>query len=443
MSVDKPTIPFSWAVAQLSDVAGFEMGQAPPASECNVTGVGTIFVKAGEFGKDLPVVREWTTKPLKFAKSGDVLICVVGATSGKLNLGIDCAIGRSVAAIRPEPGIDTKLLYRQLMLQVKTLRSASTGSAQGVISKEMLARIEVAIPPEKEQRRIADKLGIMLARVDAVNERLERIAPLLNRFRQSVLAAAVAGKLTEDWRASVELDDSWRDTNVGGVIVDLRYGTSKKCDSTAVGTAVLRIPNVGPAGTIQLDNLKYANFDDKEREKLALEVEDLLVIRSNGSVDLVGRACIVDSRAAGMLFAGYLIRLRVDREKAIPKFLWLTLSGPAIRGRIEATARSTSGVNNINSEELKALPMRIPLREEQVEIVRRVELLFAYADRLEARLRAARTTTERLTPALLTKAFRGELMPQDPGDAPASELLRRLKANASSTRVKKDRKRSA
>jgi type I restriction enzyme S subunit len=85
-------------VSKLGDFATFEMGQAPPGSECNGEGVGTLFVKAGEFGLTYPVQREWTTKPLKFGRTGDVFICVVGATAGKLNLGIDCAIGRSVAA---------------------------------------------------------------------------------------------------------------------------------------------------------------------------------------------------------------------------------------------------------------------------------------------------------------------------------------------------------
>ena len=70
----------------------------------------------------------------------------------------------------------------------------------------------------------------------------------------------------------------------------------------------------------------------------------------------------------------------------------------------------------------------LPSLEEQTEIVRRVETLFAFADRFEARLAQAQTAATRLTPALLAKAFRGELVPQDPNDEPAAELLRRLQA---------------
>ena len=92
---------------------------------------------------------------------------------------------------------------------------------------------------------------------------------------------------------------------------------------------------------------------------------------------------------------------------------------------------------------LRSLPILMPPPEEQAEIVRRVETLFAFADRLEARLQTAQTATERLTPALLAKAFRGELVPQDPNDEPAHELLRRLQQEAPSTSAKRGRKSAA
>ena len=93
--------------------------------------------------------------------------------------------------------------------------------------------------------------------------------------------------------------------------------------------------------------------------------------------------------------------------------------------------------------QLRTFELRLPSMEEQIEIVRRVDILFAFADRLEARLQTAQTATDRLTPALLSKAFRGELVPQDPNDEPASELLRRLLQEALSTKAKRGRKSSA
>ena len=147
----------------LHSVAEFVMGQAPAGTECNETGEGTIFVKAGEFGPLYAEVRCWTTRPLKFARKGDVLICVVGATVGKLNLAIDSAIGRSVAAIRPSEHLDTRFLYYSLMPFTLRLRRASRGSGQGVIGREELRGINISFPPIAEQRQIVAKVEELLA----------------------------------------------------------------------------------------------------------------------------------------------------------------------------------------------------------------------------------------------------------------------------------------
>src|SRR5262245_21589004 len=84
----------------------------------------------------------------------------------------------------------------------------------------------------------------------------------------------------------------------------------------------------------------------------------------------------------------------------------------------------------LSQANLKAILLRLPREDEREEIVRRVETLFAFADRLEARYNAAHAHVERLTPALLAKAFRGELVPQDPNDEPASVLLERIRTKA-------------
>ena len=157
-------------IMKLGEIAEFVMGQAPPGSECNTNGNGTVFVKTGEFGNLFPEVCEWTTKPLKFAKSGDVLICVVGATVGKLNLAIDCAIGRSVAAIRPATQLDTNYLYFALMPFTLRLRAQSRGSAQGVIGKAELNAVQIRLPSLAEQHRIVAKVDELMALCDLLEQ---------------------------------------------------------------------------------------------------------------------------------------------------------------------------------------------------------------------------------------------------------------------------------
>lgn len=157
-------------ILPLGDLSEFIMGQAPPGNSYNENSHGTVFVKVGEFGERFPVHAAWTTEPLKFAKQGDVLICVVGATIGKLNLAIDCAIGRSVAAIRPQARLDQVFLYYSLMPVTMRLREDSRGTAQGVISRTDLAAIPIWCPPLAEQRRIVAKVDELMGLCDQLEE---------------------------------------------------------------------------------------------------------------------------------------------------------------------------------------------------------------------------------------------------------------------------------
>lgn len=108
-------------------------------------------------------------------------------------------------------------------------------------------------------------------------------------------------------------------------------------------------------------------------------------------------------------------------------------SQPILCLQIELEARSTSGVNNINSEEVRALRLSLPSIPEQQEIVRRVESLLALADQIEARFEKAQAQVERLMPSILAKAFRGELVPQDSNDEPASVLIGHIRQTKIST----------
>lgn len=302
-----------------------------------------------------------------------------------------------------------------------------TGSAiRRIILRDIRSAI-IEIPPLPEQRRIVAKLDALQARTRIAREALDAVAPLLKSFHQSVLQAAVTGALTEEWRSKQKTHPEWEDCLLGDVIKDIRYGTSAKCRYQPVAMPVLRIPNIGE-GVIRLGDIKYGAFDEIERGKLALEAGDILVIRSNGSADLVGKPALVSEHEAGYLFAGYLIRLRFQRVRIAPEYALHAISSPQVRDWIESETKSSSGVNNISAEKLRCIPLSLPPLPEQTEIVRRVQHLFAMADAMEAEFAAAQRSVDQLDQSLLATAFRGELVPQDPSDEPASVLLERIRA---------------
>lgn len=179
----------------LGSLAELVMGQAPAGSDCNKSGVGIPFVKVGEFGITYPEIREWTTKPLKMASTSDVLICVVGATIGKLNLGIDCAIGRSVAAIRPGLKLRQKYLFYFLQTKVLEIRASSKGSAQGVITRQQLLEMSIPDLPLATQDRIIQHLENAKFSLDQALSDLIKVSSSTDLLRRSVLNSAFAGKL--------------------------------------------------------------------------------------------------------------------------------------------------------------------------------------------------------------------------------------------------------
>ncbi len=394
--------------------------------------------------------------PVKFEKyrlrTKDLVFARTGATVGKsylLKNDVPNAVYASyLIRVRSSESVSIDFLahFFQSKEYWNQISDFSAGIGQPNVNGTKLKNLIVPIPSMSEQIVIADKLDALLAQVESTKARLDRIPQILKRFRQSVLKAAVSGKLTEDFCSS-----QWERVNIGQIALDIRYGTSKKCSESKGSTPVLRIPNIGDR-YIDQKNLKFADFDAKESSKLELKPGDLLLIRSNGSLDLVGKTALVRESDSGLLFAGYLIRLRLDIRIADPGYVSICLRSPDMRTVIEEKAKSTSGVNNINSKELASLQLSLPTIHTQHKIVRRVDQLFAYADRIEQQVNNALERVNNLTQSILAKAFRGELTKQwrkdNPelisGDNSAEALLERIKAERAAMKpAKRSRKKTS
>jgi type I restriction enzyme, S subunit len=443
-------LPEAWTSPKLGEIA--EINPRHPKGLDDAMPV--TFVPMAGLSESKPDFQFTEERPLGEVRKGfthfaegDVLFAKItpcmengkGAVATGLLNGIGCGT-TELHVIRPLAGTDPHYVYR--FLAQRSVRRAAkenfTGTAgQARVPTSFIEELELPLAPLAEQRRIVAKLETLLGKVGASQQRLAKIPVLLKRFRQSVLAAACSGRLTADWReenpnptSDVEngLPSGWQSAAVGDVIESLKYGTAQKCSYEKRGVPVLRIPNIAD-GIISHSDLKYAELPEKEFQQLRLRPGDILLIRSNGSVSLVGKCALARKADRDFAYAGYLIRLRPDAGKVSPEFLNLALGSYDVRRQIEIPARSTSGVNNINSEEVRALQFFLPPLAEQQEIVRRVEGLFALADQLELRLAKARGQVCKLTPSLLARAFAGKLVPQNPTDEPAKDLLERIRTD--------------
>lgn len=218
---------------------------------------------------------------------------------------------------------------------------------------------------------------------------------------------------------------SWGDCQIGDLLKEKpRNGYSPKAvdRDTAVRSLTL---SATTTGRFRSECFKYVPDDIPQDSHLWIAKGDILIQRAN-SLEYVGVSAIVDVELDGYIYPDLMMKCRAN-ERTSAEFLHLVLSSDRVRDYFRSNATGTAGnMPKINQQTVISAPCRLPPKAEQTEIVRRVETLFAFADRLEVRLQAAQTASDRLTPSLLAKAFRGELVPQDPNDEPASELLKRM-----------------
>ncbi|WP_438404263.1 restriction endonuclease subunit S [Aeromonas hydrophila] len=342
----------------------------------------------------------------------------------------------NVMAVIPENIISKRFIY-YFMLTVD-LTDASRSTTVPSIRKGDIECLPLNIPSQAEQQKIADLLDTLLAQVDATQARLARIQDILKRFRQSVLAAAVSGKLTEEW-CTKNTNKPWLDGVLGDFIRKPTYGSSAKSQKNGL-VPVLRMGNL-QNGKLDWSDLVYTS-DDIEIEKYKLTTGDVLFNRTN-SPELVGKTSIYRGERVA-IYAGYLIKISC-LPVLNPEFLNYNLNSPAARAYCYAVKSDGVSQSNINAKKLAEYPIALPQLTEQTEIVRRVEQLFAYADAIELQAKAAKERVDNLTQAILVKAFRGELTAgwraANPnlisGDNSTAAMLKKVKAERQATKPNK------
>lgn len=305
------------------------------------------------------------------------------------------------------------------------------GTAAGKAAPFVLA-------PPAEQKRIADQLASVLTRVLSCEHRLDNTTAFLKQFRRKVLSAATLGDLTPQFDRHTDQTTSTEPyplIPVAQVIAEpLRNGKSVRDGD---GLAVLRLTAL-TAGGLDLRENKSGDWSGvSNTARFLVQDGDFLISRGNGSKELVGRAGLVAGCRVPIAFPDTMIRLRPNSSRLLADYLKIIWNSESIRAQIESTAKTTAGIWKVSQGDLERIHIPLPSVEEQSEIVRRVESLFALADRLEAHCNIARDHVARLTPLTLAKAFRGELVPQDPNDEPAGAMLERIREHRTSQPIQK------
>lgn len=443
-------LPDNWFETNLGEIADWGSGGTPKSTEPKYYNGDIPWLIIGDLND-----AEITSSKKSITKLGlenssarivkvDSILCAMYGSIGKLGIAkIPCATNQAIAFTENIYGrIPYKYLYYYLFSLKKHLLEIGKGGAQQNISQSVLKSVSIPLPPLPEQHRIVSKLDSLMEKIEKNKQRLDKIPTLLKRFRQSVLSAAINGNLTEDFRKKNKLLNSWKLIKAGDICNFITKGTTPK---------EYEFDKLGGIPFLKVYNIvnQKINFDYKP-QFVSIKTHLGQLNRSKvfpGDVIMnivgppLGKVAIISNQFPEWNLNQALAIFRPN-EKIISEYIYIILSEGTPINKIEREYRGIAGQSNISLEQCRNFDFHIPSILEQKEIVRQVEQLFAFADKIESRYTKAKEMLDKLPQSILAKAFRGELVPQDEKDEPASVLLERIKTEKAKLLLQKKTKTS-
>lgn len=220
-----------------------------------------------------------------------------------------------------------------------------------------IASYQLNLPALEAQVEVCDRDSRLVVAVSTLSEALVELERAGTSLVETTRTRLIWGAGAES--SLVALAD---------LVDSIDYGTPKKSSYGGVGTPVLRIPNIMSSGGIDASDIKYTSLNEREVDQYRLRAGDLLLIRSNGSLSLVGQAAKVGADHQGHAFAGYLLRIR-PRKGVLADYLLELMRSSPFRRLVESAARSSTGINNLSAGRLAAFPVPLLPIEHQQRIV--------------------------------------------------------------------------
>lgn len=447
--MDLQAIPDSWAATNLGSIVDY--GKTQKCELADIDGA-TWVVELEDIEKDTSRIisrgytpeRDFKSSKNRFNK-GDILYGKLRPYLNKVVMADENGVcSTEIIPINAEPLVSNKYIFYWIKSHcfLDYVNDVSYGVNMPRLGTSDGLNAPFILAPFVEQKEIVDQLDTLLAQVGATQARLARIPYIIKQFRQSVLAAAVNGKLTDEWRELNNGVVQWRPVELkdAAEIIDPHpsHRTPKAVDG---GVPYIGIGDLRHDGSIDFENARKVSFDvlKEHNERYTLKAGDFIF----GKIGTLGKATVLPIGIDYTLSANVILIQPIEHV-ATPEYLQFFLSSPSTLNEIAKQANSTSQAA-FGIKKMRTFQCKLPNKEEQNQIVRRVEQLFAYADTIEQQAKAAKARVDNLTQTILAKAFRGELTATwraaNPdlisGDNSAASLLARIQAERTAAKPRK------
>lgn len=419
-------VPDNWCYFFFTALIDIEGGTQPPKSQFVDEPLENYvrLVQIRDFASNKYAVYVPDSKKLRHFENNDILIARYGASLGRICTGMSGVYNVALAKIIfSENILNRKYVYWMLQSDVFQIPLLSISrTAQAGFNKDDLSTFSMPLPPLVEQQRIVERIESLFAKLDEAKENLQNVLDGFETRKAAILHKAFTGELTANWRKQHGVSmDSWEEKCVSEICKNLKYGTSKKSELNGL-VAVIRMGNL-QNGEIDWNNLAYTD-DEEDIKKYSLKKGDVLFNRTN-SPELVGKTAIYRGEFPA-IYAGYLIKL--DYNENIINGEYFNYLMNSIRAKEYCQLVKTDGVSqsNINAKKIGAFQIPVPKLEEQTEIVRIIDGVFAKEQQAKELAENALAKIDLIKKSILARAFRGELGTNNLADEPAVELLKRV-----------------
>jgi type I restriction enzyme, S subunit len=468
---DHQPLPFCWHWSNLGDIISFiGSGITPKGGKSVYQSSGIPFIRSQNVYPgnlrldDVAYINAELHESMSRTHilPNDVLLNITGASIGRSAVippfFKDGNVNQHVCILRLFSQIDSNYIswFLNSPLGQKQIMDSQFGVTRQGLNYSQARMLQVPLAPFSEQYRIVNRIEELFSRLDAGVEALKKAKVQLHRYRQSVLKAAVEGKLTEEWRKAhpdvdpsekllerilrtggsfgslidspYDLPDDWTWIELGTVLARIEAGKNFRCEE--------RPPSIDEVGVVKVSAVTWGKFDEAQSKTCTdlnhlnpnyfIKDNDFLFSRAN-TIELVGACVIVGNIYRQLMLSDKILRFNF---KEVPsKWILYVLRSKHGRREIENLATGNQeSMRNISQDKIRRIRIPIPPRMEIIEIIEKIEYLLSTAESAEKSIDGDIKRAGRLRQSILKTSFEGNLVPQNPNEEPASVLIERIRA---------------